>query len=219
MNKILHLLLMALTAVSLAACGDGGGGDSADGPSGEVSTLPTPVDSPPATTSSESFWTMDGYTYLNGGFGADTIHPNASRNTFEAVSVITTETLSGGDQSNGRYSGSNLNFSFLASGASTYAVGTYNVIGSRSGGVFGTLPAERAIDVSVTVGTNVTTGAVMYRAQQGQIELTVGVDGKPRFSSKGPITITKSIEVAGGIPGAPQTMTLNVKNAYSGSGR
>ena len=140
-------LLAPVAIVSTAlliACGGGGGG---------VAPL---VTAPPAPT---SFWTMDSFTYVNGGFSSQSTSINGGKNL--TVAVVSTATLAGGDQKNGAFSGSSLSFAFVGGRA-----GTYNIVPNLSTLINGTTTTSPT-SVEVNVGTAVTTGSSLYSATSG----------------------------------------------------
>ena len=96
-------LAVAAAAVILASCGGGGSDDSANAPT--------------------SYWTMDSYTYVDGGISSQSTAAIAGKSV--TVVAVSTSTLNGGDKSNGAYSGGALTFSFLGTSG-----GTYNIVPS-----------------------------------------------------------------------------------------
>ena len=179
----LKTILVLLSVAVISACGGGGGGDSSTSTS--IASVPT------------SFWKMDAFTYVNGGFSA------SSAASIGAVPVtvvsISTATLSGGDLSNGAYSGSGLTFSISGSGP-----GIYNITPSKQAFVeaIEAAPTVKAIVVEVNIGTGVTSGSSMYTAAAGQISVSVDSAGKYHFDSIAPINTTKTLDVLGGVSGA-----------------
>ena len=184
-------LCAALGTTLLISCGGGGGGSA---PVAAAPPVPT------------SFWTMDTFKYVNGGFSSQSSSSNGGKNL--TVAVISTATLAGGDQSNGAFSGSALSFAFVGGRA-----GTYNIVPNLSTLINGTTTTS-PISVEVNVGTAVTTGSSLYAAASGQIIVTRDSAGKFRFDSLGTIPTGKKLDVAGGVAGSPPTMMLTIKDAF-----
>ena len=188
-NPLLPAVVLVSTAL-LIACGGGGGA--------------APVVTAPVTPT--SFWTMDSFTYVNGGFSSQSTSLNGGKNL--TVAAISTATLSGGDQSNAAYAGSTLSFAFVDAGT-----GTYNIVPSLSTLVNGTSTIS-PISVEAQIGTAVTTGSSLYAATSGQIAVARDSAGKFRFDSVGALPTGKKLDVAGGVAGAPTSMVLTIKDAY-----
>nr|WP_145549822.1 hypothetical protein [Variovorax boronicumulans] len=182
---ILHAVALAVP-VLLAACG---GGD--DG--GE--------DTPSVT----NYWTMDTYRYLSGGNSATATTTIGDRP--RTVAVISTATTSGGDQANGKFSGSALTFSFNGTGAGVYTVVPSKAALSADGVV------ANAVVVEVNVGIAVTTGSTLYTASSGTVRVTVGDGGVLHFDAQA-VPMARTLDVLGGVEGAPATMTLEVHDAH-----
>jgi hypothetical protein len=181
-----RIMLCAMSLV-VASCGGGGGG-------GESSSTPA------------SFWSMDGHTYTSGGYstqsdGALGGHP-------VTIAVVSTATLAGDDKSNGAYSGSALTFSFAGG-----VPGTFNVVKDKATFVSAD-PSTSPILVESNIGIAVTTGATLYTATSGQVAITRNADGKLHFDSVTALPADKTLDVSGGISGAPRTMALTIHNAF-----
>lgn len=125
MTKILRAGVLMAAAAVLTACGGGGSSSNSSG------TIPT------------SYWTMDSFQYNNGGNSS--VSTNPSNGVPVTTAVISTATLSGGDKSNGAYSGSALTFAFKG----TPAGGIYTVVPNRAAFVAAD-PATAPILVDVT---------------------------------------------------------------------
>ena len=175
----------------LISCGGGGGGSA-----------PVAAAQPVQT----SFWTMDTFKYVNGGFSSQSSSSNGGKNL--TIAVVSTATLAGGDQNNGAFSGSTLSFTFVDGGT-----GTYNIVPNLSALINGTATIS-PISVEVNVGTAVTTGSSLYAAVSGQITVTRDSAGKFRFDSLGTIPTSKKLDVAGGVSGSLPTMMLTIKDAF-----
>ena len=173
-----------LATAALTGCGGGGSDPQAPAPT--------------------SYWTMNAYQYVTGG-------SSISRTTVSdrpfTIAVISTATPAGGDVSNGAYSGSALAFSFIGS-----LPGTYSVARDREA-LIASSTSTNAILVQSTVGTAVTTGSTQYAATAGQVVVTLDNTGKYRFSSVGTLVAAKTLEVGGGVAGAPPSMTLTIHDA------
>lgn len=187
MTKTLRKALAVAAAVMLASCG-GGGSD------GSSSTSPT------------SYWTMDSFNYVDGGFSSQATASIAGKPV--TVVAVSTATIAGGDTSNGAYSGGSLSFSIVGA-----AGGTYNVVPSKTALVSAD-PATNPIVVESNVGAAVTTGSTLYTAASGQVTVTLDANGKYHFASVAPLATTKTLDVLGGVAGAPASMTLTIHDAY-----
>lgn len=182
-------LVVAGAALVLAACGGGGG------------------DSTPAAGGATSWWTLDTHTYVNGGNSAQTVGSGSDPIT---VAVISTATTAGGDTSNGAYSGSSLSFSFKGTSAGTYVV-------APDRATFVSTPASaNLIFVEATVGIAVTTGSSVYTASSGSVQVSRDGAGKYHFDTDTVVGIptARTMDLLGGVAGAPNTMRLIVRDAY-----
>ncbi len=188
-TKVLLATMMSLVIVS---CGGGGGG----GGGGGDASSPTPT----------SYWSMDEYVYVNGGNSAQSDGTVGTRPvTIVAVSTATT----GKDAaSQGAYYGSSLTFSFVGT-----VPGIFNVAPNATAFISAN-QLTKPILVESNVGTGVTTGASLYTASFGQVEITKDDSGKLHFASLGALAATKTLDVAGGVADAPLTMQLTIHDAH-----
>jgi len=185
MKRTLLTILPALALASaLNACG-GGGGDDNPGSSG--------------------YWQMDSHRYVSGGNSASTFNPA----TGVTAAAVSTATASGGNGSDGAFSGSALTLAFK--GAPTD--GVYSVVPNLSA-VIASGDASPSIQVGVTIGIDTTTGYSRYDASSGKIRVTKDSRGTYHFASVNPIPTTKTLDVLQGVPGAPGAMTLTIVDAY-----
>ena len=190
MNKTIRTGLVTLATAILTACGGGGGSESSTS-----SSNPT------------SFWTLDSYQYINGGNSA--VSTNSVTGAVVTTAVISTATVSGGDSSNGAYSGSALSFSFKG----TPVTGVYTVVPDRTSFVAADISTSPIL-VDVTVGIARTTGSSQYTASSGQVHVTRDTSGTYHFTSVAAMPTTKTLDVLGGVAGAPVSMPLAVIDAY-----
>ena len=188
MNRILGRTLLVIGAIGLASCGGGGGDDS------------------PTTQQATSFWTMDAYRYVNGGNSAQTTSPVGGRPL--TIVVASTATLSGGDKSNGAYSGSSISFAFSSTGP-----GTYNIVRDSTALLNSPVQAN-AMTIESVVGIGVTTGSSKYAATSGQVVVSQDAAGKFHFQSVGSLPTNNTQDVLGGIVGAPATMALVIRDVF-----
>jgi len=189
MTKIFRAGVVTLATAILAACGGGGTESTSSGPS------PT------------SYWTMDSHTYTNGGNSA--VSTSSTAGVLVTTAAISTATLSGGDKSNGAYSGSALTFAFKR----TPPTGVYTVVPDRAAFLAADV-ATAPILVDVTVGVATTTGSTQYTASSGTVHVTRDTSGTYHFSSVAAMPAAKTVDVLGGVAGAPSTMTLAIVDAY-----
>ncbi len=66
----------------------------------------------------------------------------------------------------------------------------------------------------MTVGVATTTGSSQYTASAGQVHVTRDTSGKYHFTSVAAMTAAKTLDVLGGVAGAPAAMTLTIVDAY-----
>jgi hypothetical protein len=188
MTKIFRAFIVTLASAILTACGGGSESNSSDAD-------PT------------SYWTMDSHQYINGGHSAvSTSSPNG---VLVTTAVVSTATLSGGDTSNGAYSGSALTFAFKGEPVT----GVYTVVPDRASFVAADVSAAPIL-VEVTVGVATTTGTSQYTASSGQVHVTRDTSGVYHFTSVATMPAAKTVDVLGGVAGAPATMTLTIVDAY-----
>jgi uncharacterized repeat protein (TIGR02543 family) len=145
---------------------------------------------PPA--GSNSYWTMDGYTFLNYGSS------QTSNNTLFNPALYVT--VADGSATNG---GTTLTITFIDIGP-----GIYNIVPSE--------PTAGASLMEVQSSITTLTGiSAVYTATSGQIQVAQGSDGKYHFTSVGSLPTTKIFDAPNGIgPNSPQTMSLTRYNAY-----
>ena len=188
-KNFVKIVALATAMTLLFGCGGGGGGG------GSAMSLPT------------SYWTLDSHTFVDGGYSTASTNLIGGRPV--TVAIVSTATLAGGDKNNGDYSGSLISFTFGGTAAGIYQVtADKNALSSTYG--LTTLP----IIVESMVGIAVTTGATQYRGSTGQVKVTIDGAGKYHFESIGPITAAKTLDVKGGVVGAPASMALNIYDAY-----
>lgn len=191
MKMAIRAGLIALAAGVLTACGGGGGGDSSSSGSPRA----------------PSYWTMDAYTYNNGGHSAQST--NSVGGETVTTAVVSTATLSGGDTSNGAYSGSALSFVFKG----TPIDGIYTLVPNTAAFVAADA-ATAPMLLEVTLGVAVNTGGTQYIASTGKVQVTRDGSGTYHFATVGPVATNKTIDVQGGVAGAPASMALTVYDAY-----
>jgi hypothetical protein len=117
--------------------------------------------------------------------------------------------LSGGDNSNGAYSGSALTFAFKGSPPN----GIYTVVPDRASFAVADV-AMAPILVDVMVGVAMNTGSSQYTASSGKVYVTRDTSGGYHFSSVAAMPAAKTVDVLGGVAGAPASMALTIVNAY-----
>lgn len=230
-------IIVLIAAVTLAACGGGGGGDdgnsaanaAAAGTNGSTTTDVSTNDGGTGTTGNSgneltdaaqqqagtdsidtnSYWTMDGYHYTNGGYSTQGTSPTARG--VETIVAVSTATMSGGtNPENGAYRGSGLQFVFTGN-----APGTFRVVPTREEYVVRSGRGDQwLILISVQIGTGVTTGSASYLAQSGRVKVTRDDNGKFHLSSVDSLPAVKEMNLGNGIEGAPNRMQLKINNAY-----
>lgn len=193
-------LAIVITTI-LTACGGGGGGDT------PISSISSNNSSSSNRSNPTSYWNMDSYEYINGGYSG--VSTNIIGGVPVTVAVISTATLSGGDSSNGIYSGSVLAFSFKG----TPAAGVYTVVPNRAAFAAADISTSPML-VEVDVGVARNTGSSHYVALSGQVQATRDTAGAYHFTSVALMPAAKTLDVLGGVAGAPSAMALSIVDAY-----
>jgi hypothetical protein len=205
MNSLIRCATTALISGSiLVACG-GAGADN----TGPVQNTSLTGDSPQQPVADSNRWSMDSYTYLNGGDSTQRTSPVSGKPL--TVVVVSTATMAGGTDVNGsneKYAGSALIFSFLGN-----APGLYRIVPDTQT-LLQADPASLPMQIQSDVGIGLSTGASHYNAMGGQVLVTQDSAGKYHFKSVGALPTNKTLSVLGGVPGAPATMALTVDNVY-----
>lgn len=189
MKKNIRLGLLVLATAVLSACGGGGSSSSSSG------------------TNPASYWTMDSHHYINGGNSA--VSTSSGTGTLVTTAVVSTATLSGGDSSNGAYSGSALTFAFKG----TSVTGIYTVVPDRAAFLAADVSTAPML-VEITVGVATTTGSSQYAATSGQVQVTRDTSGGYHFATVAAMPTTKRLDMLGGVAGAPAAMALTIVDAY-----
>lgn len=193
MKQVIRAGVSLLVVVSLAACGGGGGAEGAH--------------ESPASPSAANYWTLDSHRYVDGG------HSSKSTSTSTGVAVTTvvvsTATTSGGDASNGAYSGSSLSFVFKGSPVD----GIYTLVPSQDAFIAADVATSPML-LNANVGVAVTTGSTQYTAASGTVRVTQDGSGQYHFSTVNSVPAIKTLDVLGGVVGAPNTMNLTIVDAY-----
>jgi hypothetical protein len=152
----------------------------------------------------DSKWTFAGYTYERGTSAQ--LSSAQDDKTLTAITVSTT-----GDGGNhGAFSGSALVFSFY----SDLGTGNYTLANSE---IMVSNPGAKVIAITCTIGTAVATGATLYTPtvnSTATAEVTKDADGQFHITLSTPVTLTRDVEVSGGVSGAKDTYPLTIHNAY-----
>ncbi|MBC9915108.1 hypothetical protein [Chitinophaga varians] len=156
-----------------------------------------------ASPEADATWKLGDYTYVK-GTSAQSSSQGPSDGLITAIAVSTVGT--GG--SYGAFSGSALTITFHGHlGEGQYTLGSDEMLAAD--------PNNRIIVINCTVGTAVNTGAVMYSYGGTAATATVTRDKDGKFHVSLPTTtLTKKLEVLGGIPSAKASYELTVTNAY-----
>ena len=157
-----------------------------------------------AANSGDSHWKFAGYTYTRG-----TSSQSSSAQDDKTLTVVVVSTTgNGGDH--GAYSGSALTFSFYSDlGTGKYTLANTETMVSN--------PGSKIIDITCTIGTAVATGATLYTRtvnSTATADVTKDSDGQYHITLSTPVTLTKDVEVSGGVSGAEDTYQITVDNAY-----
>jgi len=163
----------------------------------------TTILSPMIDLQSEGAWSLGDNDYAAGTSSSTT-------DTTTNIGVIVVSTDS--DTANGAFSGSTLTLRHTLGGTGVYRVTTADEIIAAD-------PNDttiRLLDVSTTVGTGVTTGATSYESFEnaGFVVAVVDDDGLYHFSTEADITVNRTIDVLGGVDGAPDSFQLEMTNIF-----
>ena len=185
-SRVLRTGLVMLVTAVLSACGGGGGGNGSTG------------------ADTTSFWEMDAHKYLNGG------HSEVSSSLISGATVTkAVVSTAAGDTSDGAYSGSVLTLSFKGTPVS----GVYRVVPDQA--TFNAAdPSTAPMLIEIAIGAAATTGSSQYSATAGQVRATKDASGTYHFDSIGNHPAAKTMDVSGGVSGAPAMMSLTIINAY-----
>lgn len=116
------------------------------------------------------------------------------------------------DTSNGAFSGSGLNFTHTLQGSGVYRVTTLTeVITADSED-----ETAKLIVINGTVGTGTNTGTTGYGSSENNGFVIAVVDdaGLYHFSTDQPLTLDQTLEVDGGVEGAPASFALEMTNIF-----
>lgn len=153
---------------------------------------------------SDSNWKFGDYTYTKGGSSQD----SKSDNKGDFIAIVVSTSGNGGNY--GAYSGSGLTFTFPNNlGAGKYTLTSEEAMVSNTG--------TKLMEVNCTIGTAVNTGAILYASDinsAGTADVTIDTDGKYHITIAKPVVLVKSTTVGNGIPGAANSYSLTVNNAY-----
>ena len=154
-----------------------------------------------------SYWKMDDYTYANGG---NSVQQSSAIGDIPdyTVAVVTSVTLTPTSSSNlSAYTDSVVSFQMIGSTPGTYTVAPANQLKQET-------RSNNYIAVQSDIGIGVTTGSSRYVATAGAVTVTKDSQGTLHFTSATPLSMTKTMDVSGGVAGAPAVMTLNIVDAY-----
>lgn len=160
-----------------------------------------------------SYWTMDGYTYLNDGavgrIGASTLldPTNPADGRLQTVAMLTTGETD--TSKSGPYPGGGLVIHFIGSGP-----GVYNIVPDTAALVAAD-PATAPMTVMSDIGTlSAERCAFGYNAVSGKVQVTRTTDGVYHFTSVGSLPTTKSVDALAGpncalVPAATMSLTIH----------
>ncbi|MGN7821022.1 hypothetical protein ACTJJB_12895 [Chitinophaga sp. 22536] len=148
----------------------------------------------------DATWKLGEYSYVK----ASSAQTSSADGNITSIAVST----AGNGGNYGAFSGSSLTIVFHGNlGEGQYTLGTEEMLAANA--------TNRTIVINCTVGTAVNTGAVMYSYGGTAATATVTKDKDGKFHISLPATtLTKKLEVLGGIPSAKATYELTVNNAY-----
>lgn len=148
---------------------------------------------------------MDTYKYVR----ADSIQQSVRIGVIPDYTIVTasTPTLAPSGSANlGAYTDSAIAIRLIGSTPGIYTVAPADQLKEEN-------RALNYIAVQADIGIGVTTGSSRYLATSGTITV-VKNNGVLYFTSATPIQMAKSLDVLGGVVGAPATMTLNIVDVH-----
>lgn len=153
---------------------------------------------------SDSNWKFGTYTYARAASSQSS--STSDGKTITAIAVTTSG--NGGDY--GAYSGSALTFTFY----SNLGVGKYTIANTQA---MVASPGVKILAVDCTIGTAVNTGAILYSPVGDSgitADVTLDTNGKYHITLSTPVVLAKNVVTGGGIPGAADSYSLTINNAY-----
>nr|WP_295877503.1 hypothetical protein [uncultured Chitinophaga sp.] len=156
---------------------------------------------PTPSSDGDATWKLGANTYVRGA-SSQTSTPAPADGIITGIAVTTS-----GDGGNyGAFSGSTVTITFYNHGEGQYTLGTTEMATAS--------PTRNIIVIDCTVGTAVSTGAVLYGySAAGTATVTKDKDGQYHVSLPA-TTLTKKLEIGGGIPGAKATYELALNGVY-----
>ncbi|AOM78439.1 hypothetical protein [Pedobacter steynii] len=147
----------------------------------------------------ESSWKLGSYTYTRGA--------SAQTNKDGKAGMVVTTSGDGGNH--GAYSGSALTIIFNNRGPGKYTLSTTAIMSAN--------PTAALMALNCSIGTAVTTGSVLYSAPVNQsttADVSIDAQGQYHVKISSPVNVVKKLILGGGIPGAPETTSLTIKDAF-----
>ncbi|MNV74531.1 hypothetical protein D3C71_1677560 [compost metagenome] len=78
-------------------------------------------------------------------------------------------------------------------------------------------PSAALMVLDCSIGTAVTTGSVLYTAPanpSATADVSIDAQGQYHVKISSPVNVVKKLILGGGIPGAPETTSLTIKDAF-----
>ena len=187
-SHLLAFIAFLSTLFLFNACSDGG--DSEDG--GDSGT----------TDTSDSYWKFADITYNREG---------SSQEISGGVAYLVASTLT---DSNGAFTGSSITAKLFDRGTGEYLVVTEDSFATALAA--GSNP--KLITLSCNIGIGVLTGSSSYDISKDDItvkaDVTKDASGQYHITIKNPLTLTKSIDISGGVAGSKQSYDFTSNNIY-----
>ncbi len=206
--RVLRTAVVAILLAIISSCGSGGGSSTSTAnsnlmPSEDANqqgdtNLPAGVQN---GQFGDGSWMLDDIVFTVFFSGAETV----GRDERVHINMLVGDNLF--EPSNGAYHGALLNINFSANGSGNYVV----TDSSSANLAFAGTENVASLDVSagVAMGNTVRWDSTVT---SGSLTVTLNEEGRYFVSTIEPIVVTKTFESGNGIEGAPDQMSLEIRN-------
>lgn len=155
-------------------------------------------------TVTEARWQFNDIDYRGGR--ATQVISEADNGQFGVLEIVADL-----DATDGVYTGSSLEITYALSGDGSYTIVDQSDFEMERNAN----PSAKILAILCTVGTGTNTGATRYEALVGgSISVTIRDDGEYQFVATN-LSVSKTLDVDGGVPDAPRTGVLGITDAYN----